>query len=1113
MFGSFYNTVFGHDDDVGVAPLDGSAEQPTRVAANVGTRRLLDSIHAFGSMITGTHGSQRTGNVVAETPPRSVEVEDDAKNTQDDDDANDSGESVAPNTTTKPCQTLRFKLLDEDDDETERVDYLSKVLNWTAQPYVVQLQLRPGVQFGPYNQSELINAVKNAADAAGFSLYAHRGARKSATSCSLKFGCDHARHRYGKEKVEIDSKNRDFVKDLQEVVKDQPGKRKRARKSGGYKRSHTKRQRVKSKHCKFNICVRSCGDHWSPDTQCMWTLNGDARCASCYNHSNHCKRPFKTRMSAQIKEYIIEHGERMLTSDLVQHIFKKYGVDLTADQVKYVLRKNNVKNISSGRNHTRAGDVYHAVRYLMASEASEVVLLLICYETGFWFTGVPTDNTCDTFILSPYDLPKTNLYQTDPTRELMINGTKYFVWCSAWNYRSESELFSAYPHVAQLDCMHGVTKSTDGFNAVGIDGNGHNIQLMRAYVGNQDSNVFGWLFFVAFPKLVPCYQSIRAFFCDGCKAMNAALRQACCSGQPFENAKVFRCIFHLIIKAFEDKFRCGDGWQHVVKKFLYRLRRCESEDEFTSCSQFVMRSIAELHGLGTSRSALRASVLAFVQRRIDCSKLWVLMYQLKVTTRGCLSTSRVEGTHGRDRVDDRLTARNSWMTSVRRSTEGSSRRMRARVAWSRRQIGSQLLRTPMNPEDSVFQKKDLDAMDAEMLPWAVETVEDQAALGRNMKVVFTKKGTTKQTKSQDRSRDLPLAGEFKVWFDESDASDADCDANLGSAGEVSELSDTSESNESTSGDADSSDSSAIPSPKKKDHNDDSSSDSSDYENDHSGSEFDVEDFMEKCSNKPLNPNHKFHWTRVRTVTMAPFYDNATRNTGKYLVTCSCGLATRIGVVFRHVFAVLFYVLCNNPRNSSGSSDSSDDDERDPRLIDWSLLSLPDLCNMNIVSKVKYHAALHGQGNLFNCSMNVGFMPTIPCQVAQDFLRRFDATPQSEQHIPQNGLPSDNDDDVDLDHSNETVQDAASNTNAGDVHRREIRPTEFGVSSLVTDIWNFTNRFNPSNKNTARKLVRQRLLELQTEVKAMETHNVREEDLYRRFSKRDMFNGTARNRRQ
>ena len=345
-----------------------------------------------------------------------------------------------------------------------------------------------------------------------------------------------------------------------------------------------------------------------------------------------------------------------------------------------------------------------------------------------------------------------------------------------------------------------------------------------------------------------------------------------------------------------------------------------------------MRSVATL----PARGASRARVLVFLQRRIDCCKLWVLMHQLRVPTRGCTSTSRVEGTHGRDRVDDRITARNSWYTSVRRNSERSARRLRARVAWARRQIGSQLLRSPMNPDVSAFKQKDLDGMDAVMLPWAVECLEDQAALGSRFKVAFTKKGRTKQTKSNDTSREQPFAGEFKVWYD-------------------------------------------------------------------------------------------------------------------------------------------------------------------------------DLCNMDIVSKIKYHAALHGRGDLFKHSTDA-FKPTIPCQVAHDFFRMFDPKPQSEQSIPQNGLPSD-DDDVDYE-SNSPLKTAASSKLQGEgVDRREIQPTEFGVSNLLMDTWNFTNRFSATDKNAARKLIRQRLLELQNEIKAMETQNVRSEDLHRRFSKRDMFNGNAQRRRK
>jgi hypothetical protein len=427
----------------------------------------------------------------------------------------------------------------------------------------------------------------------------------------------------------------------------------------------------------------------------------------------------------------------------------------------------------------------------------------------------------------------------------------------------------------------------------------------------------------------------------------------------------------------------------------------------------------------------------------------------------------------------------------------------------------------MNPDESVFTKNDLETMDAVMFPWAVESVEEQAALGMRLKVIFTKKGTSLQTNSRDTSRTKPSSGEFKVWYEDSDGSNDDGDDFSFNDADISDVSDTSES--SSSGDDNESDSSREESPTKKksshcdhDHQDSSSEDQdsgSEDVDDGTKTPFNVDEFFEQCDAAPLEGCTKFHWTKVRTVMVVPLYDDAQRNTGKYLLHCNCGFPTRIGVVCRHIFAVLFHMLCNLLRTDP-TSDSDESETVDPKSIDWSSISnfsLSDLCNMDIVSKVKYHAALHGRGNLFKLSTNA-FYPTIPCKVAQDFFRQYDPLPKLEQNIPENGLPRD-EHDVDCPESDAHPKAAASNeANADTVNRREIQPTEFGVSKILTDTWNFTHRFNITGKNTARKLIRQRCLELQNEIKAMETHAVRSEDLRRHFSKRDMFNGNAQRRR-
>jgi len=426
----------------------------------------------------------------------------------------------------------------------------------------------------------------------------------------------------------------------------------------------------------------------------------------------------------------------------------------------------------------------------------------------------------------------------------------------------------------------------------------------------------------------------------------------------------------------------------------------------------------------------------------------------------------------------------------------------------------------MTPDESVFTKGDVDGMDAVMLPWAVECLEDQAALGLKMQVMFTKKGKTRETKSHDTSRNRPDAGAFKVWYDGGEGSSDDGDAMVVNADDLSDYSNSSESGSSSSSDGEGSESSTESSRKQslptKESRDSSSEDlDSEDADDVNEDAFNPDEFLDRCIAAPLEGCTKFHWRKVRTVLVAPLYDDAQRNTGKYQLICNCGFSTRIGVVCRHIFAVLFHMLCNLLRTEN-SEDSGDDLAPEPKSINWSIISLQELCNMDIVSKVKYHAALHGRGNLFELSTNP-FRPTIPFQVAQDFFRKYEPMPRSEQDIiPQNGLPCD-EDDVDVTNSVAPLKSAApSNPNLQKnqgVNQREIQPTEFGVSSLLMDTWKFTNRFNVSEKNTARRLIRQRILELQNEIKGMETQTVRSEDLHRRFSKRDMFNGNAQRRRE
>jgi hypothetical protein len=932
-----------------------------------------------------------------------------ASTANDTDFSNDSGESSS---VPRPTTFLSFKV-QQNQDVTECEEYLSSLLNWSAEPYVSRSALSTQVKFGPFTLAELESSVKSAADAAGFFAYSHRGARKASSSCSVKFGCDCARQRFGKEKISIEQKERHFTKDLDEVVRDTCGKRKKQRKGGGCLRAHTQRTRAKAKECSWAMCLKAVVDKagtWSTDSRTLWTLNGDPRCINNFVHSHHCQSPHKRKISSEIKEFICEQGESLMVHQMVQAVYRKFQVEVSPDQVKYVMKCNSIRNKERARGSCRSGGAGDAIDFLVQNMKSEVVLLLNNCATGNWFNGtagLSKTKTTEILLVEYNDLKPKCFKAVDDSRVIDIGDERFLVWSAAWNYPSEKELFAAYPEVLQLDCMHGVTSSTDGFNAVGIDGNGHNIQVMRAFVANQDSKVFRWIFREAFPVLVPSTRDIRVFFTDGCTAMTSELEAACGVGQQFQCAKMFRCLFHLITKAFDDQYGItADGWQPEVKKLLFRLRKCETNAEFEACSEFVLRKIAGMPMLGEPQSVLRAQVLRFVKRRLDCAPLWVLKDQLHVPTRGCMATARVEGTHGHDRSTDRINARNSWFTSTKRHSQGTNRRHRAKQAWSRRQLGSKLLRDPMNSQISAFKRNDLEALDAQLLPWSLETLEEQGLLALGMKVMFTKKGFTPETKrNQPHAFQKPYSGEFAVWIENDEESD--------DGDELDDDQSEEDHCESTSDTSSSDDSSQNSAPSKK-----RTVDAAEFHGCHGDEsddeeEFDTEAYINECQEKPL-PNHSvFRWVKVRKVTVAPRYDDKQKLTGKYVFLCDCGFQKRIGVCCRHILAVLFQMVLEIVGNAEQNHSEGDDNHsayNDITSIDWSAYQgiLQGLCSMNICSKIKYHAALHQKGHLFERDAEF-FKTTLPKNVPQSFLEEFMPDVHQLRAIPRNGLPLNSDD--------------------------------------------------------------------------------------------------------
>jgi hypothetical protein len=74
----------------------------------------------------------------------------------------------------------------------------------------------------------------------------------------------------------------------------------------------------------------------------------------------------------------------------------------------------------------------------------------------------------------------------------------------------------------------------------------------------------------------------------------------------------------------------------------------------------------------------------------------------------------------------------------------------------------------------------------------------------------------------------------------------------------------------------------------------------------------------------------------------------------------------------------------------------------------------------------------------------------------------------------------------------------------DRDERDREPTFFNCSNILDSNWKFTSRFEKKDKIAARKRIKEILLDMESELRAMTTHHVAEKDLTRRFSQRDLF---------
>lgn len=629
------------------------------------------------------------------------------------------------------------------------------------------------------------------------------------------------------------------------------------------------------------------------------------------------------------------------------------------------------------------------------------------------------------------------------------------------------KLFASYPQVVQMDCQANVNQKTDGFIVVGICGNYHNVTVLKSFVGSQKSETFRWILLTAFPFLVLNCARIRTILTDGCQALIGEIRAECHPGGMFPQAIMLRCIFHFLIDAFDREFGYGmqTPWFQYVKKGLFRLRACESREEFEDCREFVLRTCA---GFDVPEFPKR-SVIKFIMSRLANPEDWVLFAHVSCETRGCQSTQACESEQGHSR-NTGVNARCSFLVTIIRYERLLTCRMKKLLRWVNRQLDGTLARGVTNESESTLSIALLKRLDAEMLPWMLDTVEEQMLLGRgDLRCVYTASNGSRHT--------------FSVWY-EGEKHDTDDAHKLQTAVHGAGSSDDENGDVSGDGGDYGDDGHEEPKRRKIDSHDENWTD-------------EIEAELDQILSNPVSVETEFMFRKVRRVVAMVDPKDASN----VLLSCSCGYHKRIGVACRHIWCLLFTILkavpvllegthrvrsmCNCVQKPTTCPTCMESPHYSK--FDWEQFPTFDffkMVNMDVGNKVKYHAILHTHApteNLFPVIHSTVFYPRIPASLFRKFLE--DNDPEGMDRVPTSGLPLNNDqqDNPDHDDRDQGVSGASKIRHSSDrTHRQEV-PTYARVFNKLEAIWDRTQRLKKDACNSTKSLILTTLNSLEEQI--------------------------------
>lgn len=494
----------------------------------------------------------------------------------------------------------------------------------------------------------------------------------------------------------------------------------------------------------------------------------------------------------------------------------------------------------------------------------------------------------------------------------------------------------------------------------------------------------------------------------------------------------------------------------------------------------------------------KTSVLKFIIARAKHAEDWVLYSHISICTRGCAATGRCESEHGHSR-NAGINGNCSWLLTIMRYESIRNARKTRRMRWIDRQLDGVLARGPTNPSDTTLSTKNLETLDRELLPWMLDSIEEQMLLGR-----------IEGLRCDYISRTAAGKHVFQVYFEDAEKDDTVSVADrTRTEPEQSDNFGEEEADNDETGDV---------SKRSK---------SWDVEEETEEWTSDMQQELVNSLERPLPEHTNFIYTKIRIVTLMPDPKNATKLIG----TCSCGYCNRIGFACRHFFCMLFTVLRFRIVSIDGAHSVINmcDCASSPRSciqcmekphfkkFEWGDFDFMSLINLDIGSKMKYHATLRSN---FDCAAAFpalhypSFYPRIAAYIFAPFALHNE--PVSSRSILRSGIPENHIDnpeneDWEDDESDSQQQQPPSSRRRSSGIRSEV-PTLPRLINDLQRIWERTERLKDTKsqkpRSTARALILSTMRILEDQVTALHP-DLAPKRTTRYYSRRDRYIGNAR----